>query len=92
MKKLMIALWDQAAEIWSDPEFALSRGDAMRRFELRVKTEGNVVHDHPEQFDLFELGEFDVRDGKTVLFNSRRHLANGLQVVGQEDNPPRGDV
>lgn len=76
MKKLMISVFDKKAESWSFPVQADNKLTAIRMFADLVSDNRTLVGQHPEDFDLYELGEFDVTSGGFVV-NCHR-IANGL--------------
>lgn len=39
---------------------------AVRGFELFIQREGTPQYNHPEQFNLFKLGDFDTESGEIV--------------------------
>ena len=60
---------DRAANVFGTPYFAVSKGSAIRGFgdEINRKGENNMLNLHPEDFDLFYLGEYDDARG---VFNT----------------------
>lgn len=65
MKLLMFAVKDRATEMFGNPMFLVSAGQAMRSFsdEVNRADPQNQLHAHPEDFDLYALGEFDTNTG-----------------------------
>ncbi|WNK13429.1 MAG: nonstructural protein [Microvirus sp.] len=61
MSKLVaVAVFDVAAQYFHPPVFFRATGAALRWFETLVKDPTAVdVHNHPEHFQLFHIGEFD---------------------------------
>ena len=47
-------------------------------------SEDNQTYQHPEDFDLFELGEFDDTTGRFTLFDVPKQLALGRMVKVRE--------
>ena len=47
-------------------------------------SEENQIYQHPEDFDLFELGEFDDTTGRFVLLDVPKQLALGRMVKVRE--------
>jgi len=61
MSKLVaVCIFDIAAQYFHPPVFFRATGAALRWFEGLVKNpEAKDVHEHPEHFQLFQIGEFD---------------------------------
>lgn len=68
MKFKIVAIRDRAVDVFSVPVFVASIGAAVRSFGDEVKRphsdeRPNQLNAHPEDFDLFHLGDFDDNDG-----------------------------
>lgn len=61
MKLLICSVRDSKADVFGVPFFMASRGHAIRSFsdEVNREAQDNIYYKHPEDFELFELGEFD---------------------------------
>lgn len=57
---------DRATDQFGTPMFMVSVGQACRAFsdEINRADKENQLYLHPEDFDLYELGEFDTHLGK----------------------------
>jgi len=66
MKYKVFAIRDRAIDSYGQPFFAPSSGAAIRSFsdELNRPDERNALSKHPEDYDLFALGEFDDQTGE----------------------------
>jgi len=82
MKMLVCTIRDRAAEAYGRPFFLPATGVAIRSFqdEVNRKAEDNQVYQHPDDFDLYELGLFDDFSGKFELYEQPKLLALGKQV------------
>ena len=71
MKMVICSIRDSAADAYGRPFFLPSVGVAIRSFtdEVNRPSEDNQIYQHPEDFDLFELGEFDDTTGRFVLLD-----------------------
>jgi len=51
---------DRSADCYGTPYFALSVGAAARGFSDRLNRQEaeNVMYDHPEDFELYEIGSY----------------------------------
>lgn len=65
MRYKIVAIRDRAADVFGQPIFVANHGTAIRSFgdEINNKREGNALALHPEDYDLYSLGEFDDAEG-----------------------------
>jgi hypothetical protein len=83
MKLFIYSLFDQAAKAYTRPFFLQNDGIAIRAFQDQVNAkEPNNVSEHPEQFTLFCIGEFDDSNGD-ITPEISRSLGNGKQFVDE---------
>lgn len=81
MKLQIIAVHDSAAQAFGAPQFVLSTGHATRAFGDQVNSEKEgPLKEHPQDFILFHLGEFDDGTGLFDLFPQPRQLVRGADV------------
>lgn len=82
MRLIMCAVRDRAADAYARPMFVPSVGIAIRSFsdEVNRKAEDNQMYNHADDFDLFELGEYDDETAKFIILDSPKQLAIGKQV------------
>lgn len=52
-------IFDTKTETFSQPFFAVNRGAAIRMFQDTVNDPSTMFNRHPEDYHLFEIGEFD---------------------------------
>lgn len=84
MKRFILAVRDRAADTFLKPMFVEARGLGIRAFEDEVnrQDQDNPLYRHPEDFDLYELGEYDDSSGKFVsLADGPRQIAVGKDFV-----------
>lgn len=82
MKMQMVALRDIVANVMNQPNFVAHIGMAIRSFgdECQRKEKGNVMAEHPEDFELWHIGEYDDQDLSACRFfpeAERKQLAVG---------------
>lgn len=64
MKLQIIALRDIKANVYGQPMFVPNIGAAIRNFGDQVQDPNSgPLHKHPEDFELWHLGEYDDNDG-----------------------------
>lgn len=66
MRYKILAVRDRAIDAFGQPFFSVSVGGAVRGFadEINRAGENNQLNKHPDDFDLYLLGEFDDSNGK----------------------------
>jgi hypothetical protein len=82
MKLTLCSVKDRAADAFGRPMFVPSTGVAIRSFsdEVNRKDVENNLYNHPDDFDLYELGEFDDNTGLFSLHEQPKLLTLGKQV------------
>jgi len=82
MRLIMCAVRDRAADAYARPMFVPSVGIAIRSFsdEVNRVAEDNPMNKHSDDFDLFELGEYDDETAKFIILDVPKQLAIGKQV------------
>jgi len=65
MQTNVYSVFDNKAAVYGTPFFMPNDAMAVRAFEGAVNKPGSLVFDHPEDFSLFRIGNFD--DGLGVL-------------------------
>lgn len=82
MKLVLCSVKDRAADAYGRPMFVPSVGVAIRSFsdEVNRQDSENQLFNHPDDFDLYELGEFDDNTGLFNLHEQPKLLSLGKQV------------
>jgi hypothetical protein len=82
MKLVLCTVKDRAADAYGRPMFVPSVGVAIRSFsdEVNRQDADNQLYNHPDDFDLYELGEFDDNTGLFALYDQPKLLSLGKQV------------
>lgn len=82
MRYKIFAIRDRAADVFGQPMFMPSTGVAIRGFsdEVNRVADNNNLNKHPEDFDLYSLGEYDDETGE---FSTTRptQVAVGKDVI-----------
>lgn len=81
MKYVVLAVRDIKADAFARPMFVQSQGTGIRSFgdEVQRVAPDNLLHTHPEDFELYALGEYDEADGSFQLEAKPRQIAIGSQ-------------
>jgi hypothetical protein len=82
MKLILCSVKDRAADAYGRPMYVPSVGVAIRSFsdEVNRKDPENQLFNHPDDFDLYEFGEFDDNSGQFTLHEQPKLLSLGKQV------------
>ena len=90
MKLKAFAIHDSVAQAFNTPFFMHNAGIAVRVFQDNVNSDDeNNISKHPEQFVLFELGEYDDSTGIITPYDSPKALHTGIELK----NPtPEDDI
>ncbi|AXH76064.1 MAG: nonstructural protein [Microviridae sp.] len=82
MRYKMVVVRDRAADVYNQPAFVPSLGIAIRSFadEVNRVDVNNQLNKHPEDFDLFYLGEYDDNSGEFDAVRPQQ-IAVGKDVV-----------
>lgn len=83
MKHQVFAVYDVKAEAYMRPYFAPTKGVGVRAFEDEVANAETPAGMHPEDYQLYILGEFDDNEGKFILPSAPLHVLNGVQVIAK---------
>jgi hypothetical protein len=86
MKMTVCSVRDRGAEAFGRPFFTPAIGVAIRSFqdEVNRKVEDSQIYNHPDDFDLYELGSFDDFSGMFDLLENPKLVATGKQLKDRE--------
>lgn len=84
--KLIFAVKDQAAEAFGLPFFVNTRGEAMRSFtdEANSNEPNSAIGRHPEDYELWHIGEYDEVKGIVTMIQNPERLARARDLVQPE--------
>ena len=62
----MYCIRDRATDSFGNPMFLMSHGQAIRSFtdEINRSASDNTIYAHPDDYDLYHLGEYDTAQGE----------------------------
>lgn len=76
MKLLIYSVYDSKAKTFSQPFFSNAAGSALRSFQDIANDKNHPIGAHPEDYTLFEIGEFDDSIGTPIPYE--KHTNYGL--------------
>lgn len=79
-KLILLSVRDLKADYFLPPFTMRNSQEALRAFSDLVVKPGSTIHDHPEDFVLVRLGEFDCLTGQITL-EQIINLAKGTDYV-----------
>ena len=74
------AVYDVKAKAYAQPFFMKETGQAIRGFKQVVNDPQTEIYKNPEDFSLFQLGEYDEETGGISPLTSPVSLAHALQM------------
>lgn len=79
MKIQVLSIRDRAADAYGQPMFFAALGKALRVFqdEINRRADDNSMYHHPEDFDLYHLGEYDDNNGKFTNLEQPKMISVG---------------
>ena len=82
MISVIVSVRDNAAEAFGRPMYLQSLGVAIRSFtdEVNREDKDNQLFNHPDDFDLYELGVFDDFTGKYDIRDNPSVIVRGKDV------------
>jgi hypothetical protein len=89
MLHFVISVKDRAADVFNRPFFVAHRNVAIRDFtdEVNRKADDNPLNKHPDDFDLYLMGQFDdntgefYNDGPVVLVRAKDVINSAVAAV-----------
>lgn len=86
MKLKIYSVYDAKLEAYMQPFFMQTRGQALRAFTDTCNDTNTQFSKHPEDFTLFELGEYDDESGLFTNLEAKISLGTALELVSKVSN------
>lgn len=83
MKMQIVAIKDRALDAFMRPFFAQTLDQAKRMFRDEINRPNSEAGAHPEDYDLYHLGDFEDHNGKINQLEQPKQLAIGMQQRNQ---------
>ena len=74
MIKHQFAIFDMKAKLWSDPFYSVSIGAATRQFSDLANDLQHPIGQHPEDYALYQIGEWDAFSGDFFGYETKTSL------------------
>lgn len=75
------AIYDNKACFYLNPLFFNSRGESIRNFSDAVNDTQTMLHRHPADFQLFELGTYNNETAEIRMFKSAENLGCAIEFL-----------
>lgn len=80
MKIKIFTVFDSKAEAYLQPFFMQSKGKAIRAIQNTLEDPNTDLSKYPEDFTLFEIGEYDDQDASITMLEAKVNLGNCLEL------------
>jgi hypothetical protein len=79
MNLKIYSVYDVKAKTWAQPFTCPTRGQALRSWDTVANDKESEISKYPEDFHLFEVGEFDIENGRVVPYQTSESLGLAIQ-------------
>lgn len=86
MKFQVFTVFDAKAEVYAQPFYAPTKGVALRSFTDTCNDRGHPFNEHPEDYVLFHLGEWEDTDASFTPFAAPMNLGVAIEFVARSQN------
>lgn len=83
----VFTVFDSKAGAYLNPFFLNSTGEAIRAFGDTANDPNTGIGKHPEDYSLFEIGEYDNKTGRITHLETHTPLGNGIEYIAQHPEP-----
>ncbi len=77
----MYSVYDKKSELWKVPFYAQNAGLAIRMFTVAVRDPNTELATFAEDFELWEVGEFNNDFGVFVCYEQKHHMCNAVDLL-----------
>lgn len=81
MKFKVFTVFDSKVQAFNTPFFQRSTGEALRAWSDAVNNSDQGIMKHPEDYTLFELGEYCDDNAKFEMYETPRSLGLAVEFV-----------
>lgn len=75
----VLAVYDSKAEAFHQPFFQRTTGEALRTFEKWANDPQTPINEHPEDFTLFEIADWDDDKGEIQPYEAKKSLGLAME-------------
>ena len=85
MRREIYSVYDNVANVYNMPFFAINNAFAKRDFENSIKRADTLLSTNPNDFDLYCLGGFDDSTGYVTSYECPFKILSGAEVKQKYD-------
>ncbi len=86
-KLIACSIYDSKLKTYHPPMYFKSTGEALRSFMDVVDDNQNMIHRHPEDFALINVGEFDINTATLTGSKAYTCIARAHEVISEKSMP-----
>jgi len=90
MMQYIYVIYDNKAKIWMSPFYFRSRGECIRSLSDSLQDKTLLFSKHPEDFELYEVGSYDMMCGGFNLYPD--FVSLGLLIAFFEKQEPKINI
>lgn len=92
MITLLVSIKDRAVEAFQGIMTVRTQGEALRAFQDAIRNpESRNLHNHPDDHDLYIIGDFNDQDGTVTPRTPPEKIADG-KATAEAMQQPKGEV
>ncbi|QXP08410.1 MAG: nonstructural protein [Arizlama microvirus] len=81
MQLKIYSIRDAKTEVFNPPFFNQTHGEAERNFKDLVNDTKTKPGLHPEDYDLYYIGDYDDNTGKVDPLSTPQHIVKAVQLI-----------
>jgi len=86
MKMQVFSIFDKKAIVFSQPFFLQNQGVALRAFADLAQDNSSKIAKHPEDYDLYQLANFDDVEGSFESLKQPVFITHALDFIKPTQN------
>lgn len=86
MQQKVFAIKDQKAEVFLQPFFRKTHGEAERDFRTLVADQKSMINKYPDDYDLYFIGTYDDQEGAITRLDTPQHVIKAANIVAETYN------
>jgi hypothetical protein len=83
----LYSVYDSVAETWLKPFPMRNKGEAIRGFTQAVNDPQTNLYQHPEDYTLFEIGEWDDEKGVILMYDAKLSCGVAIEYRNNTQDP-----
>lgn len=80
-RQKLYSVYDSVAETWGKPFPMKNKGEAIRGFAQAVNDQQTQLNQHPEDYTLFEIGEWDDDSGVVYMHDAKVSCGVAIEYI-----------